>query len=318
MTRLLADRRVLWAVPLLLTGLPLMVNPYVLYVANLMLVYVLVGVGFNLVIGNLGQLAFASTTFFGLGAYTTGILMYHLHVPFLVAALAGGLVSAVAGAAVSLPALRGVRGLYLAIMTLACGELMRWVYVHVPALTLGSTGLPVPLPAIAGVALRGDFDKFYVFLVIVVLLVLATASLLHSRFGRAIMAVRDNELAAAGMGIPTAQVIMLAFVWSGFVIGVGGALYAGLVRRVSPDAFDLTELLQHFAIVMIGGVASLAGSVIGAVILVAVPELLRDLPGLETLLLSALMVLVLLFMPRGVVSLLARLLPALATRYHGR
>jgi branched-chain amino acid transport system permease protein len=305
-------------VPLLLLALPFVVNAYVLYVANLMLVYALVGVGFNVLIGNLGQFAFASTTFFGLGAYATAILMYHLHAPFLLATCAGGLTGATAGAAMSLPALRGVRGLYLAIMTLAFGELMRWVYVHAPALTLGSTGLAVPLPSIAGFALRGDFGKFYVFLVIVVLLVLATASLLHSRFGRAIMAVRENELAAAGMGIPTAQVIMLAFVWSGFVIGVGGALYAGLVRRVSPDAFDLTELLQHFAIVMIGGVASLPGSVIGAIILVAVPELLRDLPGFETLLLSALMVLVLLFLPRGVVSLLARAVPALGSTYHGR
>ena len=315
--RILSDRRVLWVVPLLLLGLPLVVNQYVLYVANMMLVYVLVGVGFNVVIGNLGQFAFASTTFFGLGAYATAILMSRLNAPFLLAGLAGGLTGGAAGALVSLPALRGVRGLYLAIMTLACGELMRWIYVHVPSLTRGSTGLAVPLPTIAGYPLRDDVGKFYVYLAVAVLLVLATGSLLRSRIGRAIMAVRENELAAAGMGIPTARVIMLAFVWSGFVIGVGGALYAGLIRRVSPDAFDLTEMLQHFAIVMIGGVASLAGSVIGAIILVAVPELLRDLPGFETLLLSAVMVLVLLFLPRGVVSLLARAVPALRARYHG-
>jgi branched-chain amino acid transport system permease protein len=315
--RLLSQRPILWLVPLLLLPLPALVDQYMLYVGNLMLVYVLVGVGFNVVIGNLGQLAFASTTFFGLGAYGTGALMYHLHVPFLPAGLCGGLIGAAAGAIVSLPALRGVRGLYLAIMTLACGELMRWVYVHAAAITLGSTGLPVPTPTIAGYELRSDVGKFYVFLAIVVLLVAATGSLLRSRFGRAIMAVRENELAAAGMGIPTARVIMLAFVWSGFVVGIGGALYAGLIGRVSPDAFDLTELLQHFAIVTLGGVASLAGSVLGAVILVAIPELLRDLPGFETLLLAALMVLVLLFLPRGVVSLAARIIPALEARYHG-
>lgn len=316
--KILSDRRILWVIPLALLALPFAVDQYVLYIANLMLVYVLVGVGFNVVIGNLGQFAFASTTFFGLGAYATGALMYHLHAPFLLAGFGGGVAGALAGAVVSLPALRGVRGLYLAIMTLACGELMRWLYVHAPSVTLGSTGLPVPLPFIGGYPLRDDFGKFYVFLAIAVLLVLATGSLLRSRYGRAIMAVRENELAAAGMGIPTARVIMLAFVWSGFVVGIGGALYAGLIRRVSPDAFDLTEMLQHFAIVTIGGVASLAGSVLGAVILVALPELLRDLPGYETLLLSAMMVLVLLFLPRGVVSLLARAIPALESRYHGR
>ena len=266
--------------------LPLIANQYQLYVGNLILVYALVGLGFNVLIGNLGQLAFASTTFFGVGAYTTGILMLHVQAPFLVAALAGGLVSALSGVLVSLPALRGVRGFYLAIMTLAFGELMRWIYVHAPSLTMGSTGLPVPLPFVAGYALREDGGKFYLFLALVTLLVLATSALLRSRVGRAFMAIRENELAAAAMGIPTARMIVLAFAWSGFVVGIGGALYAALVRRVSPDAFDLVELMLHFAIVVVGGLASIAGSLLGAIVLTLAPELVRDLPGFESTLLA--------------------------------
>jgi branched-chain amino acid transport system permease protein len=201
-------------------------------------------------------------------------------------------------------------------MTLAFGELMRWAYIHAPSLTLGSMGLPVPLPEVFGYGLRTDVSKFYLFLAVVTLVTLATSNLLRSGSGRAFMAIRDNELAAAAMGIPTARYIMLAFAWSGFVVGVGGALYAALVRRVSPDAFDLGQLLLHFAIVMVGGLSNIAGAVIGAIVLTAAPELTRDLPGFETVLVAALMIAVLLFLPRGVVSLLSRWVPALRDTYH--
>ena len=283
--------------------------------ANLILVYALVGLGSNVLLGNLGQLAFASTTFFGLGAYTTGILMAQAGVPYLLAGLVGGVVAALSGVVVSLPALRGVRGFSLAIMTLAFGELMRWAYVHTPSLTNGSTGLAVPLPFAGPVPLREDSGKFYVFLAVTTLLVLATSGLLRSRIGRAFMAIRENEPAAAAMGIATAPMIVLAFAWSGFVVGIGGAFYAALVRRVSPDAFGLLELMLHFAIVVVGGLGSIAGSLLGAVLLTMAPELVRDLPGFETLLLSVLMVVVLLFLPRGLVSLFERPLPALRQRF---
>ncbi len=302
-------------VPLLAAGLPQVANQYQLYVCNLILVYALVGLGSNVLLGNLGQLAFASTTFFGLGAYTTGILMLHLHAPFPLAALTGGLVAAASGVLVSLPALRGVRGFYLAIMTLAFGELMRWAYVHTPSLTQGSTGLAVPLPFLGEYALRSDGAKFVLFLGIVSLLVVATSGLLRSRIGRAFMAIRENEPAAAAMGIPTARMIILAFAWSGFVVGIGGALYACLVRRVSPDAFNLEELMLHFAITVVGGLGSIAGSLLGAIVLTAMPELVRDWPGFETILLAGMMVAVLLVLPRGLVSLLERPLPFLRQRF---
>ena len=301
--------------PLAACALPLLANQYQLYVLDLMLVYALVGTGFNVLIGNLGQLAFVSTTFFGLGAYTTGILMLHLRTPFPLAATAGGLVAALAGVLVSLPALRGVRGFYLAIMTLAFGELMRWAYVHAPAITMGSTGLAVPLPTIGPYPLRTDAAKFYLFLALTTLLVLATSGLLRSRIGRAFMAIRENEPAAAAMGIPTGPTIVAAFAWSGFVIGIAGALYAALVRRVSPDAFDLVQLMLHFAIVVVGGLGSIAGSIAGAIVLTAAPELVRDLPGFETILLAGLMIAILLFLPHGLISLAARPLASLRQRF---
>jgi branched-chain amino acid transport system permease protein len=308
--------RVLYLLPVLLLGLPLFLNEYTQYIVNLALVYVLVGVGFNIVIGNLGQLAFANAAFFGIGAYATGIFLYHYKTPLLLAIAAGGIAGGLAGALVCLPALRGIRAFYLAIITLAFGELMRWVYIHAEAWTLGSMGLHVPRPVLFGSPLATEKQKFFLFLAIVTLLVIATANLLRSRIGRAFMAIRDDELAAASMGIPTARFMVLAFAWSGVVVGTGGALYAVLVRQVSPEAFGLLELILHFGIVIIGGLASLTGSILGAVALTMAPELLRDLPGYEELLIAGLMILILVFLPGGLVTLVERGLPLFRQRYY--
>jgi len=280
-------------VPLLVLPVPFLVNRYIQYVLNLILVYVLVGVGFNIVIGNLGQLAFANVALFGLGAYASGILVVHAGWPWWTTIVPAGLIGALAGILASLPALRRIRLFYLAIM-----------------------GLAVPPPMLLGLRLQSDRSKFYVFLVLVVVVVLLTSSLLRSRFGRAFMAIRDNELAAAAMGIPTDRYFVLAFAWSGFVVGVAGSMYTALVGHVTPEAFNLLELILHFAIVMVGGLASLTGSVIGAIVLTTTPELFRNFPGVQELVLSALIIGVLLFLPRGLVSLLARRWPVFHERYY--
>lgn len=293
-------------VPLLALPVPFLVNRYIQYVLNLILVYVLAGVGFNLVIGNLGQLAFANVAILGLGAYASGILVVHAGWPWWVTVLPAALVGALAGVLASLPALRRIRLFYLAIMTMAFGELMRWIYIRAEPLTNGSMGLAVPPPTLFGLRLVSDRSKFYVFLALAVAMVALTSSLLRSRYGRAFMAIRDNELAAAAVGIPTDRYFVLAFAWSGFVVGVGGAMYTALVGHVTPEAFNLLELILHFAVVMVGGLASLAGSVIGAIVLTTTPELFRSYPGVQELVLAILIVGVLLVLPRGLVSLLAR------------
>ena len=312
------SRQALWiSTVAVLCVLPMFLNDYTQYVVNLSLIYVLVGVGFNIVIGNLGQLAFANAAFFGIGAYATGILLHHYKSPLLLAIAAGSVAGGLAGALVSLPALRGIRSFYLAIITLAFGELMRWTYINAESWTLGSMGLHVPRPVLFGWTLTTEKQKFYLFLAVVLPLVLATSSLLRSRIGRALMTIKDNELAAAALGIPTARFMVLAFAWSGVVVGTGGALYAILVRHISPEAFNLLELILHFGIVVIGGLGSLAGSIIGAVVMTMAPELLRDLPGYEELLIALLMIGILLFLPGGLVTLVGRAVPLLRQRFHG-
>jgi branched-chain amino acid transport system permease protein len=314
--RLAADPRAFYFVPILALFIPLFTNPYTQFVINLMLVYVLVAVGFNIVIGNLGQLAFTSTTFFGIGAYATGILMARVGLPFWIALVAGAAVAGFAGFLASITALRGIRLYYLAIITLAFGELMRWVYIHAETITQGTDGLPIPAVTSFGFPLDSEIKRFYLFLAIVALVVKGTSNLLRSRIGRAVVAIKDNESATASLGIPTAHYIVLAFVWSGFVVGVAGGMFALLIGRVVPESFGLTELIFDFAMVMVGGFGSLAGSVLGAITLTALPEILRSFPGLEEMLFGMLLVLVLLVRPKGLASLLAAYLPIFRPRFY--
>lgn len=298
----------------LLLALPLLANDYQLFVASTMLVYCLVAVGLNTVLGYLGQLAFASAAFFGIGAYAAGLSMVHLGFGSLPAILLATVCGGLAGILVGLPALR-VRGYYLAIITLAFGELMRWFYVHGDAITYGSGGFNMPDVSLFGFALS-DMKKYYLFLFMVVIGVGASALLLHSRYGRAFVAVRNNEPAAGSLGIAVNRTKIIAFAWSGLITGLAGALYAILNGRVSPDTFGISQMLMHFVIVMIGGLGSLAGSMIGAVLLTGLPELLRNFPGLEEIVFSALLIVVLFFMPKGVGGFLAAHLPWMRERLY--
>lgn len=295
--------------------LPFLVNGYIQYVVNLILVYGLVAVGFNIVLGYLGQLAFANAAFFGIGAYALGILMERYAVPFWAALLPAGLAGALAGTLVGLPALR-LKGYYLAIVTLAFGELLRWGYVHADWLTHGSSGLGLPASALAGPMLNSGRHLYFVILVVVALIVCATLNLLRSRIGRAWVAIRENERAAASLGFSPARYKIGAFAWSGFVAGVAGALFAALLGRIGPDSFDLHQLLLQFSIVMIGGLGSIAGSLLGAALLTAAPEVLRNIPGAEEIIFSLLLICVLLFAPNGIAGLIHRLAPSLCERLY--
>lgn len=309
-------RRTMVALLCGLCFLPLALNDYQQFVVNTMLVYCLVAVGFNVVLGYLGQFAFANAAFFGLGAYATGLSMAHWGLPLPLAVMIGAAAGAAGGVMVALPAVR-VRGYYLAIVTLAFTELMRWTYVHADVVTFGATGFNIPPATILGFGLGDETAKFYLFLAVVTLGIGTTAHMLRSRFGRAIVAVRNNEMAAAALGISVTRVNVIAFAWSGLIVGLAGALYAVLTGRLSPESFGLHQMLVHFTIVMFGGLGSLTGSIIGAVALTAAPELLRNLPGLEEIAFSVLLMVVLLFMPKGVGGWLAARVPALREPLHG-
>lgn len=305
-----------WAVPALLLLLPLALNPYTQFIVNGMLISVLVTLGFTLVIGNLGQLAFANTAFFGIGAYASAILTVKLGLPWIFTVPLAGAMGALGGFLASSAALRGIRSYYLAIITLAFGELMRWGYLHGKALTGGTDGLPLPRETLFGVSLTDDALKFYIFLAVTVVLVKGTLNLMRSRFGRAVMAVRENEVATASLAIPTSRVILTSFMWSGLLVGCAGALFARHVGHVFPESFGMLHLISSFAMALVGGLGSVLGAILGAVLLTALPEYLRAFPGMEELFFGLIVAAVLVAMPMGLASLLRRVSPVFVERFY--
>jgi branched-chain amino acid transport system permease protein len=285
-------------------AIPFYVNNYIQFVINTIIVYCLVATGFNLVIGYLGQLAFANAAFFGIGAYVAGLLSIHFDVPFLICSCAASLSGSLAGALVGLVALR-LSGYYLIVTTFAFIEFMRWAYIHGGIYTYGSSGFNVPEATIAGLVLNNDVRKYFIFLAITVMAVWATSRLIRSRFGRAFVAIRNNERAAAAAGVPVVRMKVIAFAWSGLIVGLAGSLYAILIGRVSPDSFGLDQMLSHFVIVMAGGLGSLTGPIIGAIILTSLPEFLRNFTGVEEIVFSLLLILIVFFMPEGIAGVIA-------------
>jgi len=285
--------------------LPLVTDPYLQYLYNLSLAYIVSAIGLNLVLGYAGQLSFAHSAFMGIGAYTTGALMLKAGVPFLPALLAGGLLSAAIGTIVGLPAVR-VRGLYLALSTIAFMYAATWVFVHWTDVTMGANGLRVPVPAVLRSELVSEHDKFRVIFPVAVAMIVLASLIVTSRFGRAFVMVRDIELAAACNGLNVMAVKAQAFAISAFFAGIGGGLFAICVGFLVPHGFGLASMITQFAMVLVGGLGSITGSIIGALIVSGLPEVLRNARWAQEVAYGALIILVIVFMPNGIAGVLRK------------
>jgi branched-chain amino acid transport system permease protein len=301
---------------LALFAAPKLANGYVIYILALMCINVLMASGFNFVIGFLGQLVFANTAFFGIGAYSYGIIMVHTGLPFPVAFLGACLAGGIAGLIVGLPALR-LTGFQLAIVTLAFNELMRWVYLHSGSVGGGASGLELPDARLFGFDLVTDRSKYVLILAVTIIAIWMVRNIARSTVGRAIVSVGANELAAAALTVPPVRYKITAFALSGFFTAIAGALFALLLGRVAPESFNLNQLLLGFAMVMVGGMGTVAGPVLGAILLTALPEFLRNIAGAEEILYSFLLIGLLLFMPSGLFGGLCALIPSLRERHLG-
>ena len=290
------------AMPLMFVALcpiPFVLDAYLQYIVNLMLVYLIIAIGLNFALGYAGMFAFAHAAFMGIGAYTSALFSAKLGFHFAFALLAAGIVSGAVGCIVGIPAIR-VSGLYLAMVTLAFAELVQWVLKHWKSVTGGADGLSIPAPTLLGWQLRSDAASFYIIILIAFLMTLSARRILQSKIGRAFVAVRDSEIAARCNGIDVARVKTIAFGLSAFYAGIGGALFALTQHYIAPESFGLFQTILHFCIVIVGGAASIAGSVIGAVLLTALPELLRNVQALQEIGYGILLIVFVILAPRGV------------------
>ena len=285
--------------------IPLLTDGYTQYLVNLVFVYILIAFGQQIILGFAGQFSFANAAFMGIGAYTVALLGTRLGISFWISLPVAGVLCALIGALVGLPALRLSR-VYLALVTVAFGELVTFVLLRWNAVTLGSNGVGVESPRAFGYVFYGDKPIFAIILVVTALLVFVAKRLLDSHFGRAFVAIRENELVASCSGINIAQYKTIAFALSGFYAGVGGGLFALTLGYIVPEGYNLLQLVIHFSIVMVGGVGSFFGTVLGAALLTVLPELLRGAQAAQEMLFGALLIVFIVFMPRGVAGMLKR------------
>jgi len=238
---------------------------YYIYMANYMAINVIVAVGLNLLVGYAGQISLGHAGFFALGAYGTVLLMTKLQVPFVVALPVAGLVAAGFGFLLGLPALR-LEGPYLAVATLGFGLTVtqiigRW------DLFGGRQGLHAPPLALGPVTLAGDFDLYWLIVPIAIIMTMAARNITKTKIGRAFVAIRDSDVAAHTMGVNLTYFKTLAFAVSAFYTGVAGGLYAFALGFIEPQTFNLMLSILFLSMVVVGGLGSIFGSVVGAVLL---------------------------------------------------
>jgi ABC-type branched-subunit amino acid transport system permease subunit len=306
----MAWRRRLPGVVLIVVGLSLLVLPrladnYVLYVMTRLFVYVLVALGLNLLTGYAGQVSLGHAAFFAIGAYTAAVLAERWQWPSVLCLVAAAAVTGVVGYLLGLPCLR-LSGLYLAMATLGFTLIVQEMLLQLAVLTHGSEGMKVAPASLVGFTFDSDARKYYLLLAVTAGMLLFARNLVRGRMGRAFLAIRDNERAAAAMGVNLARYKTIAFAVSALYTGLAGALSAFIVGFLDPQEFSFFLSIQFITIIILGGLASLLGSVLGACFLIFLPELLAGLDVWQALVYGLIMVVTILFMPFGLSGAIRR------------
>ena len=292
-----------WLWTLLLVALlalgPQFMKDYQVYLLSLVIVYGLAALGLNLLTGYAGQISLGHAGFLAIGGYSAALLQAKLAWPLWGSLLAAGLLTALLGLLLVIPALR-LAEIYLAIATLGFGVaveqlLPQWAW------TGGHQGLSVPRTKLFGLTLSSDLAFYYLILIVVLLLVWLAANLVRAPLGRAFIAIRDRELAAEALGISLARTKSYAFLLSAFYTGIAGGLYANLVGYLNVSTFDLGLSILFLSMIAVGGLASIPGSLLGAAFLGILPQLLSGFSAwLPQLIYGAALLLVVIFMPYGI------------------
>jgi branched-chain amino acid transport system permease protein len=288
--------------------LPHVLPDYFLYIGNLLMMYAILAVGLDLLLGWTGQFAFAHIAFYGFGIYATALLNMRLGIPFVFGMPIAAAAAALIGFLIALPATR-LRTVYLALATFAFAECAQWVFRTWDSVTRGPDGLRMTAASIFGYVVRNDRDAMPVIAVILALMLGATLYLVRSRLGRALCAVRDSEHVAAASGIDVKRTKVLAFTISAFYAGVAGGAYTLFQSFVHPDGLGVWALVLVLTMIVVGGSGTVGGVLLGVVLLGVLPEALRAAPrGLlvwQEFAYGLILILAIMFMPRGIWGLVA-------------
>ncbi len=304
------QRRVAWGLGVVAVVGPLVApNDYWIGVMARICLYGTLALGLNIVVGFAGLLDLGYVAFFGIGSYLYAFLAsphFGLHLPFFVALPIIVVLTAFSGLLIGAPTLR-LRGDYLAIVTLGFGEITYLLLINLDRpinITGGPSGIVgIDPPVLAGFRLTDNAQYYYLFLAAVAFALFASARLRHSRIGWAWQAIREDELAARAMGINTTVAKLQAFAIGASFAGIGGSFLASWQKSVFPDNFLFTESINILAMVILGGVGNLLGVVLGAVLLVALPEVFRDFQAYRLLAFGFMLMVLMVFRPQGLLTL---------------
>jgi branched-chain amino acid transport system permease protein len=291
------------------TAFPAMVGfeQYMIYSGCIALIWVLLATGYNIVIGMCGQLTMSHIAFYGIGAYTSSLLVRDVGVPFPLAFVAAIILPTI-GAWIMAKAAVKFTAAYLAMITFAFHSMCWMLFVNWQPVTNGWEGvLRIPPASVFGYTFDTTGKVYYLLLVVATLGVVAAARIKNSRVGRAFFAIRDNRLAAKGVGINTQRTITLAFCLSGAYAGAAGSLMAHFVKYIDPTSFSLSPLIDLLVIVLIGGRGSVMGVAVAAVVFTFGLEYLRFLQDWRLMVFGALLLLLINFSPNGIGELGQRL-----------
>ena len=298
--------RFAWPALLVVVGLclPLFVRAdYYFFIGNLILMNIVLALGFDLLIGWAGQFAFAHVAFFGVGAYATALLQARLGIPVIAGLPLAAALAGILGFLIALPATR-LRHIYLALATFAFSEAWQWGLNSWDALTGGPNGMPVPAASFFGYTLTNDISAFPVMATIAALVIAATMLLTTSRLGRSMCAIRESEHMAAACGVNVHRTKVWSFVISAVYAGIAGGMFTLFQSFVGPERFGFSTLVLLLSMIVVGGLGTLPGTIIGVVVLSMLPEVMRT--SMKSLLIwqeavyGAILILCMVFMPRGI------------------
>jgi branched-chain amino acid transport system permease protein len=302
---------------LLLFVVPLLFTPYLMTIVNLVLIAVVGAIGLDILVGYTGQISIGHGGFMSVGAYTAANLIVRLGLPFWIAIPAGGLMAAAFGIIVGIPSLR-IKGIYLAVATLASQFIIEWLINHVTWISGGiEASIQVPPPTVFGWKLTTPTQLYFFLLFFAALAVVATLNLMRSRIGRAFIAIRDQDIAAEIIGINIFRYKLYAFAISAFYAGVTGVLYTYYLGIANYEQFGIDVSIDYLAMIIIGGLGSVLGSILGAAFITILPEatrlgltnfgtaifsqdaVLRNVPNLTQILFGGLIIFFLIVEPEG-------------------
>ncbi len=290
----------------LLVLLPLLLNDYYRDIMTLTCMYIVLALGLNIVVGQTGLLNLGYVAFYAMGAYTYAILSTTFGLSFWPGLGVGALAAAAFAALLGMPTLR-LRGDYFAIVTLGLGEITRIVLNNWDSVTGGPNGISkIGRPVLAGRVLNTTLDFYYLILFLAAITVFAMHRLTESRIGRAWIAIREDETAAEAMGINTFRLKLLAFVLGSAWAGMTGVFFAAKMAFVSPESFTFFESVLILCMVVLGGMGSIPGIILGAFLLITLPEIFRGFQDYRMLAFGMALLLMMVFRPQGLLGMVKK------------